>query len=440
MNLHHMAQRARTLRSRLVGSGERRSIASNTGWLLFDRLVRALLGILVGAWVARYLGPAEYGQLAYVTAFVAIFMAIASLSADAIVVRDIAQDPGATEQILGSVFAIRLAVGVLAWGAVVSCVFIANPGDSRLVAMTAIAGATLVFQAAETVDLWFQSQSQSRRTVAAKLSVYVISSGVKVLLILSEAPLMAFACVAALEALACALALGVALRWLPTQARWSFVAARAQQLMREAAPFIVSGLSIMLYSRIDQILIKQLIDEHALGIYSAALPLSQFWQVIPMALATSFAPFIATRKLRGEAEYQRAIVLIFRLFFYLGVGSALFMWFASDIVVQLLFGHAYRESAETLRVHALSNVFCFLGIAHGLWLVNERRFAVRLYGTLVAGVATIALNVMLLPRIGVIGAAYAAIAAQIIAAFLVNIVLDQKGFRLQCRAIAFGKV
>ena len=72
-------------------------------------------------------------------------------------------------------------------------------------------------------------------------------------------------------------------------------------------------------------------------------------------------------------------------------------------------------------------------------LVNERRFAVRLYGTMIAALAAIIVNAALLPRIGVNGAAYAAIAAQLVAAFLINLFLDPAGFRMQVDAIFFRK-
>jgi PST family polysaccharide transporter len=56
---------------------------------MLDRMMRLALGLLIGAWVARYLGPAQYGELVYVLAYIAIFQAIANLGLDDIVVRKI---------------------------------------------------------------------------------------------------------------------------------------------------------------------------------------------------------------------------------------------------------------------------------------------------------------------------------------------------------------
>lgn len=430
---------AAALRQQAVGTPAGRAVAANSSWLLFDKLARSLLGLLIGAWVARHLGPAQFGALAYVTAFIVMFMAIASLSADAIVVRDIAGNRDAAAEILGSTLVLRVALGVACWASAVACVAWVNPGESRTVLMAAIVGGILVFQAADAIDLWFQSQSQSRRTVAAKLVAYLISSAIKVWLILADAPLEAFAAVTTFDALACAVCLIFAFRQLPTPQRLRFMAPRAQRILGEVWPFMLSGVAVMVYSRIDQIMIKELLGARSLGIYAAALPLSQFWQVIPMTLATSLAPFIAKSKLADEGAYRKTLVLVFRAFFYLGVACTALTWLVSDFLVKRLFGPDYAAAASVLNIHAVSNVFCFLGVAHGLWLVNERRFAVRLYGTMFAGLATIALNFLLLPRLGVVGAAYVAILAQVIAAFLVNLILDRQSFRMQCDAIFFRK-
>ena len=154
----------------IAGTAGRRAIAANSSWLLFDKLVRALLGLLVGAWVARHLGPAQFGALAYVLAYVALFQPFANLSADAIVVRGLSQQPNSTAEVLGTALALRLAIGFVCWlAAIAGAALIADEG-SNLVLLTAVVGGTLLFQAADVVDLWFQSQSQSRRTVVAKLA------------------------------------------------------------------------------------------------------------------------------------------------------------------------------------------------------------------------------------------------------------------------------
>jgi O-antigen/teichoic acid export membrane protein len=423
----------------LLESSASRQIAANSAWLIGERLIRALLGLLVGAWVARQLGPANFGAMAYVLAYVALFMPLATLSADAIVVRNIAQEPEQASQTLGSLLVLRVSSGLLLWLLSVSGMA-AVSRDARLTALTAIAGGLLLCQAADVVDLWFQSQTQSKRTVAAKLAGLLVASAIKVGLILAGAPLEAFVAVTVLEAALVALALAVSYRRFGTGRRWTTLRSVCRATLREAWPFMFSGCAIAIYMRIDQIMVKEMLGAAELGVYVAAVTLSQLWQMVPLTLSTSLAPFLARQKVGDAARYERSVVVLFRAFFYSGVVVTVMTLLVSNTLIDLLFGSAYAASASLLKLHVASNVFTFLGIAHSLWLTNERQFAVRLWGTIFAAAATVAINFLLLPRIGAVGACVAAIASQAIAALLINSILDRRGFRLQIEAITFIRV
>ena len=168
----------------VIGSSGRRQVAANSGWLLVDRLVRALLSLLVGAWLARHLGPVAFGELAYAQALLALFQAACTLGLTVPVVRDIAQDVDRASAVLGSAFRLRAAAGAAGWLAAVIAVAAMRPGDSVALVMVGIAGAALVFQPAEVIDLWLQSQSKSRISIPFRWAAYCTAALVKVGLIL----------------------------------------------------------------------------------------------------------------------------------------------------------------------------------------------------------------------------------------------------------------
>src|SRR5438270_7885961 len=71
-------------------------IIANTGWLVADKFVRMGMGVLVGAWIARYLGPRNFGTLNYALAFAGLFGAITSLGLDSVVKRELIRCPEQT--------------------------------------------------------------------------------------------------------------------------------------------------------------------------------------------------------------------------------------------------------------------------------------------------------------------------------------------------------
>ncbi len=422
---------------RLSGRHNLMAILQNSGWLLLDRMLRLALGLLVGAWVARYLGPSQYGELAYALAFIAFFQAVATLGLDGIVVRDIVQNKTHATTVLGTAFALRLGVGVICWIAVVSTMAWLNGVNSRSVLLAALSGGSLVFQAADTVDLWFQSQSQSRRTVLAKLTAYLISNGVKVALILSNASLVAFAAVMALDGLTAAAGLAVAYRRFPCKQRWSRSVIVAQQLLAESWPFIVSGISIMVYMRIDQIMVKELLGTHALGIYAAVLPLATLWQFIPMMLNASLAPFVARKKAESESAYWRVLQKIFKAYALLGWLVCIPTVAFANLAVRILFGAQYQQGALVLSIYVFTNLFINMGVAQGLWLLNERRAIISLANTLMGAVIAVIGNWLLIPHFGLAGVAMVAVLAQFVSAVLMNLIFSKRVFLMQIRSLVW---
>lgn len=418
-------------------SGNQNLIAAinNSGWLMFDKLVRLLLGLLVGAWVARYLGPAQFGELAYILAYLAFFQAVAVLGMDGIIVRDIAKDKTQAGEILGTAFILRLIVGIICWLIAIVVMGWSNGWQDRSVYITALAGASLVFQAADTIDLWFQSQSQSRRTVIAKLMAYMISNGLKILLILNQAPLLAFAVVMSIEFLLAALALAYAYRKFTCQQPWQLFKSRAVRLLKESWPFILSGLSVMVYMRIDQIMIKEILGEKELGLYAAAIPLATVGYFIPTLIFTSLAPYISRVKIKSNYEYRIALSKVFVVYNAIGWLLTISLAISSQFIISILYGEEYILSADVLSIYVFSNIFVCNGVALGFWILNENKGMITLARTLIGAVFLFIVNILLIPRFGLVGAAISAVLAQAISTVLLNVLFAPRIFKMQVSSI-----
>jgi O-antigen/teichoic acid export membrane protein len=368
--------------------------------------------VTVGAWVARYLGPALFGELAYIIAFIAFFQVIAGLEADGFIIRDIARNQGDTSAILGTSLRLRIVTGIICWLAAIIFMYLLHPADGQLCLLVAIVGATLVFKASDTVDLWFESQSQSRRTVLAKLVSYLFSNGIRVFLLLNKAPLIAFAAVVCLESASLAVALFVAYRRFPTDQRWRADITQAKRLLHLCWPFVITGVMITAYMRIDQIMLKEMLGERELGIYAAALTLVQAWNIIPATLVASLAPFVARKKNRGEDEYRDALVIIFRFFAIVATIGAGLTAMASPLIVGLLYGAEFRMSAVVLSSLVFVIVFVFQGMAQTLWVINDNVRMANLIGTFLAALISIVANLVLIRKFGIMGAVFSYLLAQ----------------------------
>src|ERR1700761_8537776 len=175
-----------------IGPGLQK-IIGNVGWLMLDRVVRMGMGLFVGVWVARYLGPAQFGSLNFAIAFVALFGTSASLGLEMIIVREVLHSGDDTHEILGTAFALRSCGSLLSIGLAVGFLFLIRLHDKKTLLLVSILSLTLVFQAFDTIDSLFQSQVRSKITVWAKNSAFLIFAAIRILLVHGRAPLWSFA-------------------------------------------------------------------------------------------------------------------------------------------------------------------------------------------------------------------------------------------------------
>jgi len=412
-----------------------RSVVGNTSWLMLDRLVRLALGVTVGALVARHLGPAQYGELAYAISMVAIFQTIANLGADGIIVRDISKAPMQGPIILGTAFQLRLVCGVLSWIGAVGSVAVLRPNDLRALLITGLIAGGLVFQAANTIDLWFQSQGQNRRTVIPKLLSYVTANGVKVALLWFRAPLILFAAALLLDMALAAVGLWISYRKFRCSGVWRSDWNHARALLAQAYPFLLSGLAIMIYMRIDQVMVRQMLGEAELGIYAAAVALSTMWGFIPLTLSTALAPHVARAKAESEAAYYQALRQVFRVYATVGLAVMALVWIFGSLAVSILYGPAYAKASKVLSIHVLTFIFISLGVAQGMWIVNEGNGRIELVRTMMGVAVALAGNYLLIPRLGIMGAALVAVLVQFVSAVGSNVIVAPRMLRMQALSL-----
>lgn len=410
-------------------------IVDNIGWLFFDKVLRMGVGLLVGVWVARYLGPEQFGLFSFATAFVGLFGAIAGLGLQGIVVRDIVRDPACKKETLGTAAMLQFVGGLIAYGLILGTIFWLRPDDTLAKVLVAILGSTMLFKASEVAVYWFESQVLSKYTVWVQNSVFLVFAAVKVVLILNQAQLLAFAWATMAEALVVALLLGVMLGIRgPKLRRLRGTLARAKTLMKDCWPLMLSGIAVMIYMKIDQIMLGQMVGDEAVGIYSAATRISEVWYFIPMIIVASVFPAILEAKKRSEEQYYQRLQHLYDLMVWISVAVALPMTFLSTPIVTLLFGVAYAASGPILAIHIWASVFVFFGVASGQWFLAENRQILSFQRTALGAVVNLVLNFLLIPSYGALGAA----AATVISQFSVGVLFDV--FQIETRGMFYMKI
>ncbi len=388
----------------------------NTSWLLGEKILRIVAGLFVGIWVARYLGPQQFGLLSYAGSFVGLFTAFAALGLDSIVVRELVKDETKRDQLIGTAFWLKL-LGAIAVLFLLTLALQLTENDKLTNTLIFIIASATVFQSFNVIDFYFQSKVLSKYVVYANIVSLSLSSLLKILLILNEAPLIAFAWVVLFDSLV--LTSGYLYIYYHKHLSfrtWRFNMGTARNYIRGGFPLMLSGVFVSIYMKIDQVMIKEMLDSTAVGQYAAATKLSEAWYFIPVVISGSLFPAIINAQENIILYYNR-IQKLYDSMVYIGLLVALPMMFLGNWLVEFLYGGQYNQAGDVLVVHIWAGIFIGLLVASGKWIINENLNRHALYRNITGAIINIVLNYFLIKSFGILGAAYATLISYIIAGF-----------------------
>ena len=401
-------------------------IIRNTGWLFADRILRMGVGLFVGVWVARYLGPEQFGIFNYAIAFVGLFGVFATLGLNSIVVRDIVRDPAYKNETLGTAFTIKFIGGFLTLLVTIGIISFIQPGDSLTLWLVGIIAAGLIFQAFDTIDFWFQSQVMSKYTVYAKNSAFIVISTIKIGLILNHAPLIAFAWAGLAEIVLGAMGLTMVYHRNNQYIKdWQFNLDRAKNLIKESWPLILTGVVISIYMKIDMVMLGLLIDSTEVGYYTVAVQLSEVWYFIPSIVMISIYPTFVRLYHQDEEIYTQRLQQVMGYFFWGSLILSLVIIFIAKDIIFLLYGLSYLPAVNILKVHILSSIIVSMSVIFSHRYILNGTLKISFYGALIGAITNIILNIWLIPLYAGMGAAIATVISYITPIIIQTLFFDR---------------
>ncbi len=407
-----------SLREKIAGHGFAQTVIHNTSWQFADNIVRMGIGLLVGIWLARYLGPEQFGLFSYALSFVGLFAALSNLGLDDIIVREIVRDSDNENEILGTTFLLRLCGGLLTFVAATGTLFILRPDDSLSHWLVGIIAAGAIFQAFNVIEFWFYSQLQAKYAVIAKNTAFLFCSLLKVALLLFQASLLFFAWVALLEITLGSFGLVMVYRQQRAGrlCAWSSSLKRAVLLLQDSWPLMLSSLVIMVYLRIDQVMLGEMVGHEEVGIYAVAVRLAEVWYFIPAALYWSFFPGIVAAKNESSPLFYARLQQLYNFSAFFAYLIAVPTLLIAQWLVPFLFGEAYARGGLMLAVLIWANLFTSLEMARSGFLTAMNWTRLYLLTVVLGCTLNIILNSLLIPQYGGMGAAVASVAAYWLAA------------------------
>lgn len=404
-----------SFKERLAGRNELKKVVNNIVWLFFDKIVRMGGGLLIGVLVARYLAPERYGALNYAIAFSSLFGAIATLGIDRIAVREIIKRPLEHSEIMGTLFIMRLLIGFLILLTSVISAYFINDKNFLKAVLVGVCSSVYIIQSVLVIDFYYQAEVKSKYTVITQNIAFLISGVIKVILIYLKASLIWFASVIVVEAFLASILLVISYQIrIESIKKWKFKPYLVGSFLKDSWPYIISNLTAIIYMRIDQIMIGNMLSEAQLGLYSVAVKISEVWFFIPMSIVASLFPAIIKSKSLGREIFLLRMQKLCDLLTYFGIVVAIVIGFISEFVIVKLFGAEYSAASGVLKLHVWTGAVICFGAIGSAWITTENLQKITFVKSILGALSNVVLNLIWIPVYGIKGAALATVIAQLV--------------------------
>lgn len=388
-------------------------VLKNASWIIVCRVVQAILGLIIAMITARYLGPSDFGLLNYAMSVVAFTLPVMRLGLTSILVQEFISEPDREGETLGTSIILSIISAIFCIVGVNLFVNFANAGEEDTLIVCALYSTLLLFQVFEVFNYYFQAKLQAKYCSIISLVAYGVVSVYKIYLLVMKKSIYWFAIANTLDYFIIAIGLFIIYKNLSGK-KLSFNKIRAKKLLSVSKFYIISDLMVIVFAQTDRVMLKAMIDNAATGYYSAAITCAGMTQFVFVAIIDSMRPMIFEGKKVSEEVYKLQLARLFSIITYLSLLQSILMTVLAPLIIRIIYGEQYLEAISALQIVVWYTTFSYLGSVRNIWILAEGKQKYLWQINLFGAIANVGLNAMMIPVMGVNGAAVASLVTQIL--------------------------
>ncbi len=389
--------------------------------MMGEKIITMGLALVVSIFVARYLGPEEYGILSYAISLASLFAIATHMGLSGLAVRELVNNPDEHRELMGTIFVVKFVGGLIAM--VVFLVFIFNFGEAYDVEfwVLLVVSGSILLKPFEVFDFWFQSKVKAKYSSIVRATTTILISILKLVFVIIGAHLLAFAFAYLLQSLLIALLFVIIFKKQSKLSikKWKFNLLRAKELLGQGWMIMLGAIFAMIYIKIDQVMIRWLVNAEEVGIYSVAAKLSESWYFIPTVIVASIFPKLIELRDTSNFKFKKRLQQLFDLLFSLAFILAIIITFVASPLIDFLYGAEYQRTAAILSIHIWAGIFIFMRAAFSKWILVEDAITFSMITQGAGALVNVFLNIILIPKFGGLGAAFATILSYAMASYVV---------------------
>ncbi len=409
----------------------KKSFKINLSWITFDKLFRGSLNILLSIILARYLGPKEFGILNYLLALLFLFNVFTSFGINPVLVNQLIRNKIGDHILIMNAYYFRLILSLINYIIFLFIIYLFNKNDLYFT-YSLILGLALIFKSSEIIFSFFEAKLLLKYIVISQLIGLLSSFLIIIYVILNNLGnnYLYFALVFDFIIVFLFINFFYFIKEGKLFIKIDFL--KTKKLLIKSFPILITSLSIYLYMRIDQIMINRILDEYNLGIYSVSVRYIEIFHFIPKIIMISYLPIILKSK-----KYNLDLKNLNSFLFKVSLIVVLFILITSKFLIPYIFGQYYDESVFTTLVLSFSLIFVFFGVANEHWYIDKSYQKYYALYVFLGALVNIFLNLILIPKFGISGAAYSTLLTYFLIIFLFDLInkRTRKLFKIKFKSL-----
>ncbi len=407
------------LKNKILLRPELKKIISSVGWLTFDRILQLVVSLLVGIWVARYLGPADFGLMNFAIALSAIFGPFVGLGMSRLLVRELINSPKKKNSLFGTTFWVQIITGAISMVIMNLFILFVRPDDFVAFLVVFVFSLSYIISAFDMPTHWFESKIESKTIVFSRIAGLTTSNVLKVIFILSGLSLIFFVLASLFDVIfRIAFILYFYIKDKQSMFLWKFDFGLAKKLIASSWPLMFSGAMVIIYLRIDQVMLGFMLNDYQVGLYSVAVKISELFVFIPGLVSVSVFPSLLRSRKKNKKVYYSRLQKVFDLMTW---GPFLFMiptFIFAELIIFILYGVEYLPAGAALAISIWSALAISVKFILEKYLIAENKTRIIFFSAALGAVVNVILNIYLIPIYGILGASIATVISYTVSVYI----------------------
>ena len=407
------AEMAAASRSTAAAARLRRFLAGKkayfvtTGTYFFERIYLLMIGVVLYAMLARAYGPETMGVFSFAQTIVSFAAPFLAAGCEAIVIRELVRKPAGRPAVMGAAFALITGSTIVVMIVPLGFVHLSHAGNPLVFTIAVLLSLSFLPNGLLVIEHYFKAEMRAASVVVPRVLVLTVSIAIKIALAWSGRPIVDVAVVTACESLVLGIALIVVyVRQGQSPLRWRLDRSESWFLFQQALPAMVSAVAVLLFFRVNHVLLAHYSTYAELGRYSAAFQIFQLTGMLPAVLFSTIYPRLVSLHGSDRAYFERIVNWLYFGFAAASYAICLVTYLSSDLAIRLLLGPKFAGAGTVLSVLVFSSVFTFLGSVRAQEINIYNRPSYHLISAAVGLVVLVPVSLYLIPRYGALGAAW----------------------------------